>query len=206
MSSKMLYRKVQWLGPVIKKWRILIFTVLLFACLVQLCVNLSQGYVFIPPFELETPVNLATFHSAVKPISIAYPKAWLARDLPYGNHGDLEVIGIITPIGSTSPIVYIAYRQLSNPEYEQVFDWGEARLRATSETSWVKSPLEAITLKGKPAFVRTFRSTGVRQAVCQQAYLLSLQDAYVVQMCMNKNTQSPELESLFEEMIASISF
>lgn len=81
-------------------WPILCFILLILLCsvfLFQLGSHFTQGYFLIPPFKLETPTTLETFHSQVKNISMSYPKGWATSDFYNGNRGDKEIIAFIRP-------------------------------------------------------------------------------------------------------------
>jgi hypothetical protein len=204
-KPKMSTSKTQ-IVTIMKKWRMIIYPLFLFVCVIQLLTNLRQGYLLFPPFEVGPSPVLVTFRSQVKPFAIDYPKDWQAHDVLYGNHGDMEVIALISSPRFNAPILEIAYRELPDGTLEQVADWGKSRLESVSEADWNVSPPEAITIDNKPALIRTFRSERGLKPMCYQIYLLAQSDAYDVQMCMNEKNASPELEGLFKRMINSITF
>jgi hypothetical protein len=173
--------------------------------------NLSKGYVIIPPFKLDSPLILETFHSDVKDFNISYPNGWKARDLPQGNHGDKEVIASIRAPRYDYPYITIAYRTVSEPLLEKVAVWGKSRIKAEA---YAFSEFDEISINGKPALLRGYSYTsdflpiiGSPQRVdCQHIYLLDDNDAYTIKMCINEKNSSEQLKSTFEVMIQSISF
>ncbi|MFN8458734.1 MAG: hypothetical protein U0401_29450 [Anaerolineae bacterium] len=163
----------------------------------------------VPPFKLETPVTLETFHSQIKNISMSYPKGWSISNFDDGNHGDKEMIALIQPHYYGYPYITIAYTMMTDTSLEEVAKWGENRIKYTHETF----TLDPIDINGRPALLRAYSYTSTlpfinlqKRINCYHTYIVNDHDAYTIEMCVDVENYSKELLSLFEQMIKSISF
>jgi hypothetical protein len=181
---------------------IIVFMVVIF--LAQLIYNLSQGYVLVPPPKVAEPLVWQTFHSQIKPISVNHPQDWLADDLFQGNHGDTEVIAYIDPISFNYPYLTIAFREMVNASLEEVASWGESRITHTPHTT---TSLEKIDISGQSALLRkySYRDWLENRINCSHVYLLNHNNAYTVELCVDEDQDSAQMQAVFDQIIQSIS-
>ena len=66
-----------------------------------------QTVIFFPSllFTIDFPFKFITWGSKLGHFSMNSPINWIPTELSYGNHGDMEVIAVILPIGQSLPRV-----------------------------------------------------------------------------------------------------
>ena len=191
---------------ILKRWRLIFFAIFFFLCLVQVYISLKGESPLFQRFEVDPSLDLITFQSTITPFAMLYPQGWQAQNVLYGNHGDLEVIGLIRSHKFNSPIIEIAHKKNWQSNLEQVAEWGKTRLITKSDGVWLSTPLTEKHINKQIALFRIFYQESGLYPLCYHTYLFKGQDAYTVQMCMNKNNRSTELEDLFTQMIQSITY
>jgi hypothetical protein len=96
------------------------------ACIL-LCL-LSSGVIAVDTGVEHSP-PMRTLNAMQSGYSIAYPSRWTALETPSGNHGDEEVVGIISHLELSFPAVTIARREFLNAPLDDVVNWGEDRIQ-----------------------------------------------------------------------------
>ncbi len=189
-----------------------LFILMFLTLVIRLVINMSQGGFLLAPHFLDETVDWTIFQSNIKPISIEYPENWRASNLPQGDARDAEAIAFIRPIHfSTYPYVQIAYRDMTTPSLEDVANWGESRIGSSERNyttdDYATTSLEKIEIGGREALLRKYNylDYASKRANCFHIYLLKGVDAYTVEMCIDQGDNSPELQSVLERMIESIS-
>jgi hypothetical protein len=82
----------------------------------------------IPVSPVFTQVDdMALFESSEHDLSIQYPSGWIAKDLPDGNHGDMDVIAMFYTL-SPLPAIIMHHKEFENPTLENVASWGQQRI------------------------------------------------------------------------------
>lgn len=187
---------------------LLIFTkkdtkAILFIFVLSVC-SCQLMNIFLEPYKLDEPVAWETFQSEIKPISIIYPQDWLTFDLPQGNHGDKDVIAYMSPFKYEYPYVTILYREMRQPSLDDVAAWGERRITTPTYKS---TSLGKINIRGLEALLRNFYYTNKPRMdyFCHHIYLADKNDAYIIEMCVDEKNKSNQVQSIFKDMIQSIS-
>ncbi len=179
---------------------------------IQLCSNLSRGYIFIPPLHLDQEATLKRFQSTIKLIAIEYPENFRAAfDLPQGDGLDTEAIADISIVGYQYPYIQIAYRDIQTASLDDVIIWGEQRitnpLKGSPPTAYETDSLEIIEINDKEAVLRNYHYVNYAsdRINCIHVYLLDNRDGYVVEMCIDDERDSAEIRAVWGKMIATIS-
>ena len=191
---------------------VMIILILMVTLIAQLGYNLSRGYVLLAPSNIKEFSTLKTFQSELKPISIDYPENWRAVfNLYQGDGRDKEAIAQIKPVGHNYPYLQIAYRRLETTSLETIADWGEERItnpiRNVPRILYKTDSLENLEVDDQQILVRQYHYIDYtsERINCIHTYLLDAQDSYIIEMCVNEESDSPELQILWLEMIKSIS-
>jgi hypothetical protein len=206
MLNQQIRVKLKYLGMIL-------FLLMCLIMLVRSAINMSQGGFLLVPYFLDESADWATFQSNIKPISIEYPGNWRADNLPQGQAGDDETIAYIGPVHpSTYPYVQIAYRKITTPSLEAVANWGESRIIGSPQrnipvNNYETTSMDKVNIDGREVLLKQYHffDNSSRRIDCNHIYLLSGNDAYIVEMCIDKKNDSPELQSVWKRMIESIS-
>nr|CAP48669.1 putative integron gene cassette protein [uncultured bacterium] len=196
----------------IKNAGMILFVLMFLGLLTRMVVNVSQGGTIFGPYFLDESAEWEIFQSNIKPISIVYPANWRASNLPQGQGRDGEAITYIRPLHVSSyPYIQIASTELSTVSLKTVADWGESRIGAPGRASvqdYAPSSLDRVQVGDTEALIREYHylNHSEKRVDCYHIYLLDGLDAYVVEMCIDEENDSSELQVVFEEMIESISF
>ena len=68
-----------------------------------------------------------TFSNQSGGYTLNYPISWIGFELPDGQNGDKEILGILAMYTQDYPNVYIAQKTSNSPSLEEVIAWGESR-------------------------------------------------------------------------------
>jgi len=140
--------------------------------------------------------------------SIKYPRSWQADETPQGNHGDLEVISVISRIGRSFPTAAIARRQFVGDDINQVAEWGETRVKEHNPYAIykfiAKKPLNTDNYDGLSREYYLEETTLIGQVIrhCQDWYLIEKKIGYSLSFCVD-DKDWPQAERIFQEMIQS---
>ncbi len=189
-----------------------LFILMFLTLVIRMVINISQGGGLLAPYFLDESADWAIFQSNIKPISIEYPENWRADNLPQGQARDSEAIAYIRPVHLSSyPYMQIAYKQMSDPSLEAVANWGESRIgsseRNYTTNDYETASLEKIEIDKREALLRKYNYLDdlSNRIKCFHIYLLHGIEAYTIEMCVDQDNDSPELQSVLERMIKSIS-
>ncbi len=76
--------------------------------------------------------KLSDFNSETGNFSIKYPNSFSAGDTPRGNHGDLDVVSVITKTFGSANIV-ISKKTFSDGQIAEVQNWGQNRAQSQDD-------------------------------------------------------------------------
>ena len=187
----------------IKKLYILITTISIFLSFIILFSypNSIKG-----PIGSNIPSKVVVFMADDKRFSFLYPSNWIASSLSGGNHGDDEIIAIVTASGYSMANVNIARHRFQNESISNIFEWGELRAKKNHEFSLISRSLinqiESIEYTWTSPVL--FSDLQVLSH-CQDYYLQNKLDGYVVSYCA-KEKNWLYLKSFFAEIQKSFSF
>jgi hypothetical protein len=141
--------------------------------------------------------------------SIDHPESWPAFETPQGNHGDLDVIGIIYVPGNPTSLE-IASRNFDQGGIENVVQWGLDRAKRCQEFEQIDQESNNISglvgvrseytcLKKTNFFSNTFGS-----GKCIDYYIIKGLTGYAISSCA-LNDQWDGVGPIFDQMIKSFS-
>jgi hypothetical protein len=157
-----------------------------------------------------SPSPMINYVSKKDTFSIDHPESWPAFETPQGNHGDLDVIGIIYNPENTTTSLIIASRNFDQGGIENVVQWGLDRAKRCQEfeqkdqKSYNISGLEGVRseytcLKKTDFFSNTFGSVK-----CIDYYFIKGITGYALSSCALID-QWGEMGPIFDQMIRSFS-
>jgi hypothetical protein len=196
-------KKKSWLSV----WNILILGFFLYGILsiiYSILLNPSKQ----SPNRLPSP--MINFMSKKYNFSIDHPESWPAFETPQGNHGDMDVIGIIyVPQNSTTSLI-IASRNFEQGRIENVVQWGldramrcqefQQRDRGSDTIAGLSgAKFEYTCLKRTNFFLKTFGTVK-----CTDFYIIKATTGYALSSCALFD-QWIDVEPVLEQMIRSFS-
>lgn len=141
--------------------------------------------------------------------SISVPEIWEATNTPEGNHGDKDVLMIVSALGS-QPLLEVASTNIADKSLEQIITWGKQRIGKygryvlMSESGYsIRDAYDGILLEysqeRKDFFgnQQTFR--------CINWYTSRESVAFSFSFCV-ENSKWDTLDEVFIEMLNSIVF
>jgi hypothetical protein len=103
---------------------VLLILIVLIPCLVSSVASVIQVYHRFDPNYLSV---MTKHYSQTGKFSILIPSVWGVVDTPNGNHGDKEVLMVVTSLGS-QPLLEVSSANLPDKSLEQLLIWGEQRI------------------------------------------------------------------------------
>lgn len=167
--------------------------------------------VFFPtttPFGPVAVGKMQTWESQLGKFSIDYPDNWIARELPQGNHGDMEVIAVVLPRNNYLPQVYISQKDFSPPQISDIASWGDMRNQSRGDYNSLK--LENISTPNITGQVREYVFTmdsllGATKWHCLDLYTLNNKLGYQFSFCVDEKDWT-KMNPVFQQMIQSVAF
>lgn len=158
------------------------------------------------PFGTGLPSSMKTLAGDNVVFTIDYPLSWVANELPYGNHGDLEVFAAILNPGNWMPSVWFARHEFQNGRLSQVAEWGESRIlekgsqySSITLTETHTKNYEGLIRQYSWASESLFGSTNIR---CEDIYILENGIGYAISFCSYERDWD-KVEPFFSHMIES---
>lgn len=161
------------------------------------------------PLGFGQPAKMTTFNAFDGSYSISHPANWTAFNTPQGNHGDTEVIAIITVSGHQMANLTISRQNLPDQTLDEVINWGQSRAEKHSGFT----PVELIEISNINYDVYSFNyywsSTNVWKKelliYCQDFYILNQNTGYSLAYC-SKEKDWPELFNYYADVQNSFVF
>ena len=154
---------------------------------------------------LGSPAMMTTFEAKDGSYSISYPANWVAGELPQGNHGDDEVIAIITVSGRSLANIIIARKSFSSGTADDVLAWGKSR--ASQRDDYLAISFLPFSNGNMDGFAHTYQwssPTIVNRILrrCQDVYLLAGEYGYALTFCSQEKDWH-SLDDIYVEMMQS---
>jgi hypothetical protein len=155
-------------------------------------------------------LSMMTKHdNQVGKFSILIPSAWGTVDTPNGNHGDKEVLMVVTSLGS-QPLLEVSNSKLSSIDFDQVLNWGKQRIEEHGNYLLVSSSdhLTQQQFAGKLLEYSQERRDflGNSQTFhCLNWYTFRESTAYSFSFCSDQSRWN-DLKEIFVKMMDSIVF
>jgi hypothetical protein len=126
--------------------------------------------------------------------SISFPISWRVRMFPNGNHDDDEAIGRMTEparcnwgcirLGDSENGVYIARKEISNPDIDDVANWAEERIATNAlDGVYELDDIQTAEVNGQTLWVRPYlmknRLSGEMEPA-MDSFVLREQDAFIL--------------------------
>lgn len=163
------------------------------------------GYKLFTDTRLPSP--MATSTSELFQISIQYPRTWSAFELEQGNHGDEEVIAVISGGGPlVAASVEIARKSFPRPTIEDVAAWGLTRLEARTG-AYETINLRAASAPNATSPIRRYSRTvqtllGSETSECMDSYAFTKSHGYALSFCSDDGYWN-QVNGVFLEMAES---
>ena len=155
------------------------------------------------PLGFGPPAKMTTFIAFDGSYSISHPANWTAFNTPQGNHGDTEVIAIITVSGHQMANLTISRQYFPDKTLDEVINWGQSR----AEKHNGFTPVELKEISNINYDVYSFNyywsSTNVwgdeLLIHCQDFYTLYYETGYILSFC-SKEKDWPDLINYYTDM------
>ena len=135
--------------------------------------------------------------------SIDYPVGWIGDELPKGNHGDKEIVALISVPGRSFPAVVIQRKEMEAPSLKDVAAWGKQRIVNRYHEREL-GELESAELNSESILTRTYDSnmTSGSNIRSKDIYIAHKDEAIIITL---RSTASQFAEDLptFEAIVDS---
>jgi hypothetical protein len=180
-------------------WSMLIFGIFLFGIFIFLF-----GDYFYPSKQSinRLPSPMVHFVSKKFNFSIDHPESWRAFETPQGNHGDLDVIGMVyVPRNPTT--FEIASRNFDREGIDNVVQWGLDRAKRCQEFKQIdRKSYHILGFEGVRSEYTCSKTLG--SVKCIDYYFIKGSTGYALSSCATKD-QWDEVGPIFDQMIRSFS-
>lgn len=142
-------------------------------------------------------------------IEFTYPENWVAQLTPQGNHGDKEVIGVVSVPAKFFLNIIVARKESAGEDASSVADWGLLR----AQSRFIHYELISLSDYLSESFsgliseyiARTGSPLETQNVHCKDLYFTHNQNGYAFSFCTTENDWT-EVSSIFDEIISSIRF
>jgi hypothetical protein len=151
------------------------------------------------------PSPMINFVSKKYNFSIDHPESWPAFETPQGEHGELDVIGIIF-VPRNPTIFEIASRNFDQGGIENVVQWGVDRAKRCQEFEQIDQGIKNISgLVGVWSEYTCFKNMHfLLKTKCIDYYVIDGLTGFALSSCALKD-QWGEVGPIFDQMIRSFS-
>ncbi len=139
-------------------------------------------------------------------IRFSYPASWIMFETPSGNHGDMNVIAVLSPAFESLPVIEVRKREFESTNLNLVVSWAESRI--ISKNEYNNLPLEKFNSNGLSGLTMmyTYKVENPLEPYtckCKDLYLSQKGKGYIFSICSDE-AEWNQYNPVFEEILYSI--
>lgn len=153
----------------------------------------------------KTESDWKVMKSSSNGFSILYPNTWTVFELPYGNHGDTETVGMLVSPNKVFPVVLIVRKEAQNLGLQDIASWGENRI-VSRYTQYQLDNLQPLAINSAQVLTRTYL-TDMNTSLTvksKDVYISRNKDAIIITL-RARASEFEDATKIFDQMVKSFS-